>query len=91
MRRLLTTRRHVPLDIADDYLLAWAMVRRSVQDAGGRAWLFRGAAHEDQFMEFIEWSDESLASVVDDEAVAAAVAQLDAFGHAKSDDWEETA
>jgi hypothetical protein len=91
MRSLQTVRRHVPLDRADDYLLAWSIVRRRVEARGGRAWLFRGAEHEDQFMEFVEWS-ASAESPLLDEDVAAAVAQLDAFAVvSRVDEWEETA
>lgn len=89
MRRLSTTRRHVPLDIADDYLVSWLAVRTAVHAAGGRAWLFRGRNHEDQFMEFIEWDDDDSAPL-DGDDVAAAIAQLSAFATAAhTDDWEE--
>ena len=89
MRRLLTTRRHVALDRADDYLIAWETVRLAVDRAGGRAWIFRGAAHEDQFMEFIEWADDA-AAPHEDEAVAAARMRLDAFAAAGvTEEWED--
>lgn len=89
MRRLLTTRRHVALDRADDYLIAWESVRLAVERAGGRAWIFRGAAHEDQFMEFMEWSDDAAAPDEDD-TVAATRARLDAFAAAGvSEEWED--
>lgn len=88
-RRLLTTRRHVPLDRADEYLAAWDDVRRAAGNAGARAWLFRGAAHEDQFIEFIEWHGES-ARPDEDEAVAAGRAQLDSFAAAGAvEEWED--
>lgn len=89
MQRLLTTRRHLPLDRADDYLAAWEAVRQAVESAGGRAWLFRGAAHEDQFIEFIEWSDVDGAPL-DDERVVVARSQLDMFAIAGStEEWED--
>jgi hypothetical protein len=89
MRYLLATRRHVPLDRSDDYLLAWEAVQRAVHGAGGRAWIFRGAAHEDQFLEFIEWTADVQAPL-DNDDVSAAVAQLEAFAAASSsDEWEE--
>lgn len=89
MRRLLTTRRHVPLDVSDDYLVAWLAVQHAVNAAGGRAWIFRGTDHEDQFMEFIEWSDESMPPL-EHADVSAAVAQLSSFAAARSsDEWEE--
>jgi hypothetical protein len=88
-RRLLTTRRHVPLDRADEYLMAWDAVCRAVEAAGGRAWIFRGAAHEDQFMEFVEWTTGPTAPHEDD-AVAAARTQLDAFATAGvTEEWED--
>jgi hypothetical protein len=88
MRRLRATRRHVPLDMSDDYLLAWHAAQRAVEAAAGRAWIFRRAGHEDQFLEFIEWSD-SADSPLENGDVAAAVAQLDAFGAASADEWEQ--
>jgi hypothetical protein len=89
MRSLLTTRRHVPLDRADDYLLAWQAVQRGVERAGGRAWIFRGADHEDRFLEFVEWS-QGASLPLDDDDVQAAIAQLDAFAHATSvEEWEQ--
>ncbi|HEX2168379.1 MAG TPA: hypothetical protein VHG09_14185 [Longimicrobiales bacterium] len=87
-RRLLTTRRHVPLDRADDYLEAWDTVRDAVEGAGGRAWIFRGAAHEDQFMEFVEWTDDEAPTLPD--GVSAARAQLDAFAvPGVTEEWED--
>jgi hypothetical protein len=89
MRRLLCTRRRVALDIVDDYLLAWLALRNAAAQAGARAWLFRGAANEDHFMEFMEWNDGE-AEPLEEEGVMAAVTQLGAFGVAlSSDEWEE--
>lgn len=89
MRRLLCTRRHIPLDRLDDYLSGWQRVRGAAESAGGHAWLFRGAGHEDQYLEFIEWSDDGV-SVPDQENVAGARIHLDlAFGAGQVDDWEE--
>jgi hypothetical protein len=88
MRRLLITRRHVALDRADDYLLAWETVRLAVERAGGRAWIFRRAEHEDQFMEFMEWSDDD-ASPHTNKTVAAARWELDAFAAGLTEEWED--
>jgi hypothetical protein len=89
MRRLLSTRRYLPLDRADEYLLAWLAVKRAVTDGGGHAWLFRGAAHEDQFLEFIEW-DDAAAEPLQDANVLAALAQLGTFAApTSSEEWEE--
>jgi hypothetical protein len=88
-RRLLTTRRHVALDRSDDYIAAWDDVRSAVDAAGGRAWIFRGAAHEDQFIEFIEWSDGS-APPHDDDDVVRARARLDTFAAPGiTEEWED--
>ena len=88
-RRLLTTRRHVPLDRADEYLAAWDRVRQAVENAGARAWIFRGTAHEDQFIEFIEWRGES-DGPHENETVAAARTDLDAFAAAGAvEQWED--
>ena len=88
--RLHTVRRQVPLDRGDDYMLAWEAVLRTVAAAGGRAWIFRGVNHEDQFMEFVEWNDDDQPSLVAHESVAAALSQLDTFGAPTlSDEWEE--
>ena len=89
MRRLLTTRRHVALDVADAYLDGWNRLRREVEAAGGRAWIFRGAGHEDRFIEFIEWSDDSPGPLTSERAAAAAT-ELDALAApAAADEWEE--
>jgi hypothetical protein len=88
-RRLLTTRRHVPLDRADEYVVAWAAVERMVTAGGSRAWLFRGAAHEDQFIEFIEWSDGARAPH-DDADIAGTRAHLDTFAApGLTEEWED--
>ncbi|HSJ24536.1 MAG TPA: hypothetical protein VK929_07715 [Longimicrobiales bacterium] len=89
MRRLLCTTRQVALDRSDDYLPAWDSVRLAVERAGGRAWLFRGADHEDRFLEFIEW-DDAQTTPLEDEAVTAAVENLDTFASPlAAGEWEE--
>lgn len=89
MRRLVSTRRHVALDVAEEYLLAWQVVVRAVTTAGGRAWVFRGARHEDQFLEFIEW-ESAVAEPLLNADVAAAIARLGAFAApAAQEEWEE--
>ena len=94
-RRLLSTRRLVPLDRLDDYLADWDRVRAAAEAAGGRAWLFRGARHEDQFLEFIEWGDagdDDHAPLPERAEVEAARVHLDhAFGAGHADEWEEAA
>ena len=88
MRRLLTTRRHLPLDRSDDYLAAWDSVQQAVAGTGGHAWLFRGTDHEDQFLEFIEWSGDG-AAPHEDAAVAEARTRLDAFAGGAVEEWED--
>jgi orotate phosphoribosyltransferase len=56
MRRLLVTRRRVPLDRFEDYDEAWERLRDAASQSGGRAWRFRASELEDQFLEFLEWS-----------------------------------
>ena len=88
MRRLCTSRRHVALDRTDEYLSAWDDLRRAVETAGARAWVFRGSAHEDHFLEFIEWTGAR--APLDDAAVLAALQALDAFAPATgTEEWEQ--
>ena len=88
MRRLSTTRRHVALDRTDEYLIAWDGLRSAVEALGARAWVFRGAAHEDHFLEFIEWSGAS--SPLDDASVLAALETLAAFAPPTAvEEWEQ--
>jgi hypothetical protein len=88
MRRLFVAHRHVPLDLADDYLAAWSALRTAAEAVGGRAWVFQGATHEDRFLEFIEWSGAPVP--LHDGAVTAALTQLERFGPAtESAEWEE--
>ncbi len=91
MRRLLSTRRLIPLDRLEDYLADWQRVRAAAEAAGARAWLFRGTGHEDHFIEFIEWGDQpGVTPVPDFDDVAAARLHLDhAFGPGHANDWEE--
>jgi hypothetical protein len=90
MRRLLCVRRLVPLDRADEYLTSWAAARSAVEAAGGRAWIFRGASHEDRFMEFVEWTDDA-GPPLDDPAVSEAMEQLAYYASPlSSEEWEET-
>jgi hypothetical protein len=89
MRRLLCSRRQVALDTVDEYLISWLVVRNAVLATGARAWIFRGALHEDQFLEFIEWDDADM-EPLEDERVREALARLTPFGAtASSDEWEE--
>jgi hypothetical protein len=91
LRRLLATRRVIPLDRIDEYSMAWRRIRDAVVAAGGRAWLFRGAGHDDHFLEFIEWSDgDSGPSFVEHGEVAAARTAIEEqLGGGHADEWEE--
>lgn len=89
IRHLAIARRHVPLDRADEYLIAWSAARAAVEAIGGQAWIFRGASHEDRFMEFVEWLDP-LENPLADDGVAEAMSELNAFAvAAQAEEWEE--
>ncbi len=89
-RRLLATRRVVPLDRSEEYDEHWVRVRDAVEAAGGRAWRFRAARRQDQYMEFIEARE--LDAILERAPVVTARGDLDdAFGRGKSEEWEEAA
>lgn len=90
-RRLLTTRRTIPLDQVDDYLGGWQGVRAAAEAAGGRAWLYRGTSRQDHFIEFVEWDESAAPALPDREDVASARLDLDqTFGAGADDQWEES-
>jgi hypothetical protein len=91
MTHLLVTRRLVPLDRHDEYMAAWANVRTAVTHSGGRAWIFRGSEHQDQFLEFVEWHGADAAPALPEiDQVAQARQSVDEiFGAGHSDEWEE--
>lgn len=89
-RRLLSTRRIIPLDRLDEYVDGWNALRAAAEAAGGRAWMFRGAAHQDHFIEFLEWRDAGEGPLPERDAVREAIVNLDsAFGAGQTDEWEE--
>lgn len=93
-RLLLVSRRLVPLDALEEYGTRWSRVVDAVDAAGGRAWLFRGVRHQDQFLEFIEWRGDGEPSadgpLADRDDILSARGELDArFGPAADDEWEE--
>jgi hypothetical protein len=89
-RRLLSTRRLIPLDRLDEYLGGWSTLRAAAEAAGGRAWMFRGAGHQDHFIEFLEWRDEGEDPLPERGDVREALRNLDGgFGAVHSDEWEE--
>lgn len=87
MRKLLVTRRTVPLDRSDEYAEAWRLVVQAAAALPGRAWLFRRAGHDDQYVEFIEWQDEAAAG--DAEVLLAVRRELDGLGFGHTDELEE--
>lgn len=88
MRQLSTIRRHVALDRTDDYLSSWDALRAAAEALGARAWVFRGAAHEDRFLEFIEWSGAE--SPLEHDTIVEALERLDTFAPATAaEDWEQ--
>lgn len=88
---LLTTRRTIPLDRLDDYLVGWQRIRTAVEAAGGRAWLYRGTTRQDHFIEFVEWDDASAPALPDRDDIASARLDLDqTFGPGIAETWEES-
>lgn len=57
-RRLRCTRRSIALDRLGEYLSLWRRGRDAVRRHGGQAWLFRSAARDDHFLEFIEYDNQ---------------------------------
>ena len=87
MRKLLVTRRTVPLDRIEEYFGAWQMVVDAAMGLPGRAWLFRRAGHDDQFVEFVEWQDGPAVGAA--EEVLAVRRELDLLGTGHTDELEE--
>lgn len=87
MRRLLVTRRTVPLDRLEEYQGAWQMVVAAAARMPGRAWLFRRAGHDDQYVEFVEWQGEADGVAV--EQVLSVRRELDLLGTGHTDELEE--
>lgn len=87
MRRLLVTRRTVPLDRSDEYAESWQNLVQLAKELPGNAWLFRRVGHDDQYVEFVEWSGEPAASAV--ELLLAVRRELDMLGIGHTDELEE--
>lgn len=88
VRRLLSTRRLVPLYELDEYLAGWNRLRAVFTAAGGHAWLFRASHRQDQFLEFLEYGAEP--TILERAEIAAARDALDeAFGAGVLEGWEE--
>lgn len=86
-RRLLSTRRVVPLDRLDEYTAAWNVVAQAARDRGARAWLFRALERQDHFIEFIEHADAP--GVLESDELRRARASLDEqFGAGEAEEWE---
>lgn len=87
MRKLLVTRRTVPLDRSEEYAEAWLLVVRAAAALPGRAWRFHRTGHDDQYVEFVEWQDDAASG--DAEVLLALRHELDAYGHGHTDELEE--
>jgi hypothetical protein len=88
MRQLRGTRRLVPLYDLDEYLAGWKRLQGAFTRAGGRAWIFRAASRQDQFLEFLEARD--LAALLADPEIATALEALEVvFGEGSFEEWEE--
>jgi hypothetical protein len=89
-RRLLATRRLIPLDRLEDYHAGWETLQTAAVAAGARAWIFRRVDHQDQFIEFLEWQEDGAPALPELPDVADALRDLDAaFGPGHADEWEE--
>jgi len=86
-RRLLSTRRVVPLDRLDEYTAAWEAVQQAARDAGARAWLFRARERQDHFIEFIEHSEAPGALEAGELQLARARLEEE-FGPGETEEWE---
>jgi len=86
-RRLLSTRRVVPLDRLDEYTAAWEAVQRAARDSGARAWLFRARDRQDHFVEFIEHSEAPGALEAGELRRARALLE-EQFGAGQTEEWE---
>jgi hypothetical protein len=87
-RRLLSTRRIVPLDRAQAYDPYWERLREAATAAGARAWRFRAAGEPELFLEFLEFAEDN--KVLDHAPVASARDALEqALGPGTSEEWTE--
>ena len=59
MRTLLVRERVVPADRTAAYHDAWKHVAYTAGMIGIRAWIFRSAATQDHYLEFVEWKAEA--------------------------------
>jgi hypothetical protein len=87
MRRLFVTRRVVPLDRLDEYDAGWRALRDAATSAGTRAWRFRRAGHEDQYIEFLESVVDGALEALDVDGARSHLEEQ--FGTTESSEWEE--
>ena len=88
---MLITRRRIPLDRTEDYARLWHNLRRLVENAGARAWLFRAHDVADHFIEFVEWQSDETHLLSERQDIAEALATLAAaFLPRESGTWIET-
>jgi hypothetical protein len=87
MRRILITRRTVPLDRSDEYLAAWQQLAAAAALRAGHAWLFRRSGHEDRFVEFLEWVGP--AALPEQPEIADALRELDEIAAGTLEELEE--
>jgi hypothetical protein len=87
-RQLRATQRLVPLYDLDEYLAGWSRLQTAFTGAGGRAWIFRAASRQDQFLEFLE--ARNLAAILEEPEIEAALEALAVvFGEGVAEEWEE--
>jgi hypothetical protein len=87
MRRLLVTRRVVPLDRSDEYGAGWTRLRALCALRGAHAWLFHPAGHEDRFIEFLEWQEPL--ELLADSDIEEAARQLEEIAAGTAEELEE--
>ncbi len=87
MRRLMSTRRRIPLDRTEDYAALWSAVRDAAEALGIHAWRFQARDRDDIYMEFLESAGPGPLA---DPGLGAAREALDrALVPEHSDEWEE--
>lgn len=86
--RLISIRRTVVAEHADDYRTAWARLRDAIVEAGGKAWLFHAAGHAEDHLEFLE--SRELGRILANEAISTMLQQLEnEFGPGTVELWND--
>ena len=86
-RRLLSTRREIPLQDRDRYDLAWAALERAATALAAHAWRFRSSIYPSGYLEFLEFAAGS--DPRDDPSVSGPLAALDEIAPGEVESWDE--